>query len=237
MLYDKDIREPLFDFLEEKYGKIRIIEEKSMGRSRADIVMVTSNALIGVEIKSDADTYARLSRQVKDYDKYYDYNYVVVGSSHALHIREHIPDYWGVISVELVGEQFDFYILRNAVSNPKVSWQKKIEIMWRPELALIQEWNKMPKYKSMSKQFVKEKILDWLESGKIRENQLQEQICEILFERDYNNISATLLEYRKEEAQRKLEKERDPEQYEKLMFQRELAKKNFKIRTRRRRRK
>ena len=237
MLYDKDIREPLFDFLEEKYGKIRIIEEKSMGRSRADIVMVTSNALIGVEIKSDADTYARLSRQVKDYDKYYDYNYVVVGSSHALHIREHIPDYWGVISVELVGEQFDFYILRNAVSNPKVSWQKKIEIMWRPELALIQEWNKMPKYKSMSKQFVKEKILDWLESGKIRENQLQEQICEILFERDYNNISATLLEYRKEEAQRKLEKERDPEQYEKLMSQRELAKKNFKIRTRRRRRK
>ena len=34
MLYDKDIREPLFDFLEERYGKVRVIEEKQMGRSR-----------------------------------------------------------------------------------------------------------------------------------------------------------------------------------------------------------
>ena len=30
MLKDKDIREPLFDFLEEQYGKVRIIEEKTM---------------------------------------------------------------------------------------------------------------------------------------------------------------------------------------------------------------
>ena len=80
MLHDKDIREPLFDFLDETYGKIRIIEEKTMGRSRADVVMVTPDTLYGIEIKSDADTYARLSRQVKDYDKYYDFNYAVVGT-------------------------------------------------------------------------------------------------------------------------------------------------------------
>ena len=46
MLYDKDIREPLFEFLEEKYGKIRIIEEKQMGKSRADIMMVLQKALL-----------------------------------------------------------------------------------------------------------------------------------------------------------------------------------------------
>ena len=76
MLYDKDIREPLFDYLEERYGKIRIIEEKQMGRSRADAVMVRPFSLSGIEIKSDADTYARLKRQVRDYDRYFDYNYV-----------------------------------------------------------------------------------------------------------------------------------------------------------------
>ncbi len=32
MLKDKDIREPLFDFLEEQYGKTRIIEEKNDGK-------------------------------------------------------------------------------------------------------------------------------------------------------------------------------------------------------------
>ena len=78
MLYDKDIREPLFDFLEERFGKIRIIEEKRMGRSRADILMVLEGAVMGLEIKSDADTYVRLSRQVRDYDRYCDGNYVDV---------------------------------------------------------------------------------------------------------------------------------------------------------------
>ena len=87
MLKDKDIREPLFDFLEDRHSKIRIIEEKTMGKSRADVIMVLENEVVGIEIKSDADTYARLSRQVKDYDRYFDRNIVVVGSRHAHHKR------------------------------------------------------------------------------------------------------------------------------------------------------
>ena len=67
-LLDKDIREPLFDFLEETYGKIRILEEKVTGRARADVVMITEDLLFGIEIKSDSDTYARLKKQVKNYD-------------------------------------------------------------------------------------------------------------------------------------------------------------------------
>ena len=73
-LYDRDIREPLFEFLEERFGKLRILEEKVMGGSRADVVMVTETELFGIEIKSDADTYARLESQVRDYDRYFDYN-------------------------------------------------------------------------------------------------------------------------------------------------------------------
>lgn len=59
MLYDKDIREPLFDFLERTYDKVRILEEKQTGRARADVVMITPDLLYGIEIKSEADTYAR----------------------------------------------------------------------------------------------------------------------------------------------------------------------------------
>ncbi|MCR4946223.1 MAG: sce7726 family protein, partial [Lachnospiraceae bacterium] len=97
MLHDKDIREPLFDFLEETYGKIRILEEKITGRARADVVMITPGALYGIEIKSDADTYVRLKKQVRYYNKYYDRNIIVVGSTHALHVGEHVPDWWGII--------------------------------------------------------------------------------------------------------------------------------------------
>ncbi len=192
MLRDKDIREPLFDFLEEAYGKVRILEEKTMGKSRADVVMVTPNALFGIEIKSDADTYARLGRQVKDYNQYYDYNYVVAGTSHALHVEEHIPEWWGVITAELVEDTVDFYILRRPKRNPKVNWKKKISILWRPELAHIQEMNGLPKYKEKSKLFVAGKILE-----RIPEETLQAQLCEELFERDYNGIAEAIRSYQK----------------------------------------
>lgn len=112
MLYDKDIREPLFMYFEEKYGKTRVFEEKRMGNSRADILIITEKDFIGIEIKSDADTYARLSGQVKDYDRYCDYNYVVAGSTHGTHIGEHVPEYWGIITVEETEKGVDFYELR-----------------------------------------------------------------------------------------------------------------------------
>ncbi len=192
MLLDKDIREPLFEYLEEQYDKVRILEEKTMGRSRADVVMVLEEEVVGVEIKSDADTYARLSRQVKDYDRFFDRNLVVVGTSHAHHVAEHIPDYWGIITVEEQGENCDFYMLREALENPKKKMLHKIRLLWRPELAHIQEINGMPAYKQKSKDFVQKKILE-----KIPEEVLQKQISDELFERDYTTIQETIRKFKR----------------------------------------
>lgn len=199
MLYDKDIREPLFDFLEETYGKIRIIEEKQMGHSRADVVMVLPTALCGIEIKSDADTYTRLNRQVRDYNQYYDYNYIVAGTRHAAHVAEHVPEWWGIITVELQEDRADFYLLREPKENPKVNWSRKMSLLWRPELAHIQEVNQLPKYKEKSKAFVVEKIL-----LKVEKEKLKEQISEELFERDYNEIEEQIKKYRKDKLLKKL---------------------------------
>lgn len=192
MLLDKDIREPLFEYLEEQHDKVRILEEKTMGRSRADVVMVLEEEVVGVEIKSDADTYARLSRQVKDYDRFFDRNLVVVGTSHAHHVAEHIPDYWGIITVEEQGENCDFYMLREALENPKKKMIHKIRLLWRPELAHIQEINGMPAYKQKSKDFVQKKILE-----KIPEEVLQKQISDELFERDYTTIQETIRKFKR----------------------------------------
>ena len=178
MLYDRDIREPLFDFLEGAYGKVRIIEEKRMGRSRADVVMVVPDAVIGIEIKSDADTYARLKRQVRDYDQHFDANYVAVGVSHAMHIEEHVPPWWGIITVEPDGERVDLYILRKASPNPKLSY--------------ILELNRLPAYRQKSKAFVVDRILE-----KVPEEILKGQICQELFERDYQMIEETIREYKR----------------------------------------
>lgn len=190
-LLDKDIREPLFEYLEQIYGKSRIFEEKNMGYSRADVVMVVSDAIYGIEIKSDSDTYTRLATQVPDYDKYFDFNIIVVGSTHALHVGEHVPDYWGIISVEETESGCDFYYFREPKPNPKRLMKHKLEILWRYELALLQEWNEMAAYKQKSKAFVREKILE-----NVPEKLLQTQISDILFERDYTLVAQRINEYR-----------------------------------------
>lgn len=235
-IHDRDIREPLFDFLEDSFGKIRIIEEKTMGKSRADIVMVTENEIYGIEIKSDADSYARLSRQVKDYDKFFDKNIVVVGTSHAMHIEEHVPDYWGIITVEESEDGLDFYTLRNAKTCPKSVLKNKLSILWRTELQKIQIWANMAKYKDKRKDFVIDKIIA-LVPEKINEQELNVKISEILFERDYTTIQDEIKEYRKGEIQKALESEADPKKKLELMMEQAEKSKNFKVKKRRRRRK
>ena len=192
MLYDKDIREALFDFFEEKYHKIRIIEEKNMGSSRADVIAVTEKGLMGIEIKSDADTYTRLAGQVKDYDRFFDYNSIVVGSTHAMKVSEHVPKHWGIISVEEIGKNIDFYVIREPEDNPNMIIRDKLSLLWRPELAHIQEINGMFKYKEKSKKFVVDKI-----ANKISTNILRFQVCEELFERDYTLIESIIAEHKK----------------------------------------
>ena len=196
MLKDKDIREPLFDFFDEKFGKVRIIEEKQIAKSRADVMLVLEETLVGVEIKSDADTYTRLARQIKDYNKFFDYNYVVVGSSHSKHVDEHIPEYWGIIVATEDEGDIKFQILREPGINKRAQktykMKRKLSILWRPELAHIQEINNMPKYKQKSKDFVITKIME-----KVPWELLHKQISEELFQRDYNTIGDVIQEWKK----------------------------------------
>ncbi len=195
MLKDKDIREPLFEYLDEQYGKNRIIEEKQIGKSRADVMMITEDALWGIEIKSDADTFVRLERQVKDYNRFFDYNMVVVGSTHAMHVAEHLPEYWGILSVEKIGELFDFYVVREPVRNPKrekaVLFRNQVSFLWRPELAHIQEINELPKYNYLGKDKLIRKMIE-----KLPQERLKKQVCEELMERDYNTIKERIENYK-----------------------------------------
>ena len=180
VLLDADIREPLFYYLEQIHGKVRFLEEKVTGKARADVVMVLPDKICGIEIKSDADSYARLAAQVKNYDKYYDENYLVIGSTHAHHAAEHVPEYWGIISVEIIKGEVDFYRIREAKPNPKARLKNKMSLLWKSEFSHILAVNKMPKYAQKSKKFIAEKLME-----KVSEDVLHEQISEELFERDY----------------------------------------------------
>ena len=205
MLLDKDIREPLFEFLEERYGKVRILEEKTVGNSRADVVMAIPDKIVGIEIKSDADTYTRLERQVADYDLYFDQNIVVVGSTHASHVAEHVPADVNMGGKAIGGgttdpsdkvtHKIDFYVVREMQTNPKADILRTIRILWRPELAHIQETYSLPMYKGKSKDFVRTLIVDRLPAEIVHH-----EISEILFERDYAAMIKQIQEFRKAQA-------------------------------------
>lgn len=253
-MLDKDIREPLFDFLEEFYGKIRIFEEKVTGISRTDALGVIDGQLIGFEIKSDSDTYTRLKRQTADYDLLCDVNYLVVGKSHRRQADQHIPAHWGIICVyeedetenEMTeantgkgktrgkaGPAPDAKMLPNRTGeeiseinmaadikeeklppkekkkiiveidqipgvNPNVRLERQLDLLWRPELATLQEWNEMPKYAQKSKAFVREKILE-----RVPQETLKRQITDLLFERDYEALLAQIREVQKKTRPRK----------------------------------
>lgn len=193
ILLDKDIREPLFEFLEQEYGVIRVIEEVVMGKARADALMVTDDSVTGIEIKSDADTYERLKGQVRYYSRWFDRNYIVAGSRHAHHVSSHVPAWWGIIIVEDEGGKADFYELRKPLPNPKPVIAAKLTLLWRPELAAIQAKYGLPAYKQKSKQFVQQKLLE-----KIDEQDLHREISAALFERDYSLIEEQIRTYKKE---------------------------------------
>jgi len=241
MLYDKDIREPLFEFLEREYGKIRILEEKVIRDSRADVMMVLPFGVVGLEIKSDADSYQRLATQVKDYDRFFDQNIVVAGSAHGHHIEEHVPGHWGIITVEETDKGPDFYVLREPAMNPGDTLKNKLSILWRPELAIIQEKFGMPKYRNMSRDFVVDKLYEWALNDKIDVVALHREVSEILFERDYDHVKQTLKEYRKGEMTKQIEAETDPEKRMQLILKKEerrmAAEESGFIRKKRRRRK
>ncbi len=198
-LLDKDIREPLFEFLEDRFGKCRILEEKRAGRAVADVIMITPIALYGIEIKSDADTYTRLEKQVEYYDQYFDKNMVVVGTSHAMHITEHVPEHWGIITVEADEDgKPDFYVMREAGANPNVKDKLKISLLWRPELANIQAKNALPRYPGKSKSFVQDVLLEGVDL-----DVLWSQVYNELVERDYTTIADRIKAYRKATGQKK----------------------------------
>lgn len=184
MLHDGQIREILFDYLDERYGKIRIFEEKNIKSSRADIIAVIDGSIIGMEIKSDFDSYARLATQVKNYDKYCDFNYAVVGRTHKNGVAEHIPAYWGILAVDETEVEPVIYEVRAAEKNPKMKTENKAAFLWKTEMHAILAKNGFPRYVGKSRRFVIGKMTE-----KIPADKLAYDITDALFERDYSILS------------------------------------------------
>ena len=176
---DLEIREELCAFIDSRYRKVRIMDEIVIGNVRADIVTVT-DCLTGYEIKGDADSYTRLPGQVKEYDRHFQQNYLVVGQSHRKSAAARIPPYWGILCVSLSEDGVEIEELREPSPNPKFSLRKQLALLWKSELMHILHTNRYPRYPHKSKAFKRRFLLETMDH-----DALQQQICEELFERDW----------------------------------------------------
>ena len=173
---DPAIRKILVEYLKIKYKKHRIYQEKHIGSSICDVMLVTDR-LIGFEIKSDEDNYTRLGSQIKAYERYFDENYIVVGKSRKNSISSHVPPGWGIL---LVTED-NITELRPSESNKKASRSSQLSLLWEIELKNILVRNNMNTCALKSKSYMQEKIC-----ASVDHKILGKQIAEELLERDYS---------------------------------------------------
>lgn len=113
-----------------------VVEELGLDRGSCRVDVAVVNGLLhGYEIKSDADTLARLPSQVVGYSAVLDKATLVVGASHVASALPLIPEWWG-IRVVTVGARGAIRIepLRPARMNEGIVGPALALLLWRDEL-------------------------------------------------------------------------------------------------------
>lgn len=128
-MLDCHIRAALKKHFKEKL----FVDEVNTGKARIDLLDL-STELHGYEIKSDSDTFSRLDRQIKNYNKTLSKITIVVGAKKLPVIESKIPAFWGIILVHEVDGKVILRNVRNAQANPNFDKRVAICTLWKSEL-------------------------------------------------------------------------------------------------------
>lgn len=188
-LKDAQMRSILFEYYENKGRRLRFFEEFWIGRkTRTDALLVTEEEIIGFEFKSDKDTLARLERQIHDYERFCDRNYLVTGQKFKEKAPQEIPEHWGIYCVYLDdGEALQLECIRKAQPNSKrMRLHNQLRILWRSELIPI-----IKKYNLGG--VTKKNKLDLVRTMEhnLSKEVLRKELLEALIERDYTQYEET----------------------------------------------
>ena len=180
-LNDKDIRKIIYESFSVSKDTTRVLEEFPMGDSRADMLLVTKTKLIGLEIKSDRDSFVRLERQIRDYEKFFDTNYLVVGTYHVEEALRTVPSHWGIYEVyETEDGSYVLELVRGASMALKDNTEEKLYLLWRNELMKIVRDSRLAKGNLQRKDKMISKIVRGLTVPVI-----QSEVCNALIQREY----------------------------------------------------
>lgn len=109
------------------------------GVRRVDLAVVSGH-LAGYEIKSDADTLARLEGQAEAYGRVFDYLTLVTTSRLLTKATERLPSWWGLIRADASSGNVKLEQVRPAKFNRSVDRMALAQLLWRDEaMALLRE--------------------------------------------------------------------------------------------------
>lgn len=133
---DKDIRSAFHTKFSQKFssGSI-VIDEFNIGDdTRADIV-IASDFLYGLEIKSEADTLDRLPKQVVGYDHTCDRPGIIVHESHLKGATEIISPWWDIYVATGSPDKVILEHARKGWTSEELNPIVILNLLWRRELA------------------------------------------------------------------------------------------------------
>ena len=188
-LKDEQMRSVLFEYYENRNVRQRFFEEFCFGRkTRADALLVTETEMIGFEFKSDKDNLNRLERQIHDYERYCDRNYLVTGQKFKEKAPEEIPEHWGIYCIYMDDSQtLQLECIRKAQPNNKrMRLHNQLRLLWRSELIPIIRKYKLGGVTAKNKL----ELVRTMEHNLTKEV-LRSELLESLIERDYSQYQET----------------------------------------------
>lgn len=112
----------------------RVIHELDLCQAAARIdLAVVNGRMIGWEIKSQADTLARLPRQQAVYSKIFDRVWLAVAPRHLPAALEQVPPWWGVVVAEGSPGECMLRTVRHSRLNRQVDLHSLVRLLWRAE--------------------------------------------------------------------------------------------------------
>lgn len=136
-MHDRDVRLAVLARLQATFPdpmQHRVVEEMAVWSNSARIdVAVVGTDLYGIEIKSASDTLKRLDQQVDLFGRVFDRIDLAVARCHMEKALLRIPDWWGVIQVEMDLGGAVMTPFRAGCLNPSPDLLLVSALLWRNE--------------------------------------------------------------------------------------------------------
>lgn len=108
------------------------------GSGYADIAVIDHAGFYGYELKSGADSLARLEIQRRYYGEIFDHATLVCDPKHMAKAEDLLPSWWGLILARTEGTRIVFDEWRVQRQNPAPDVRERVTLLWRAEaLALV----------------------------------------------------------------------------------------------------